>query len=324
MVRDVARSLQKNNAYLYGSYVYKNIIREYCESNFNEKPEINKIIPRYTRNVDETIKNYNKKYYNPTIYPEYKDRMIEIDSINCYMIDVDFKNLKEHLEKDGYDIKIKSSTTKDDETDLLNSSAKSTLSAFIIKFKSNYVLTNILKDFNYQIHVNIIHSKNNINFIAQEVFSRSNFECNTLALSPDNNYIIPYMAYEIDDPNEKLMKISTIIKDIRDKKTKIYQGSYNISKNIAKTIIEQNFNIYSDNFIIIDKNINELCIICHENFEKNNKHIKDINCNTHYCIKCYHDMINRSDFKEQCPVCKKDILTDPDEENVIAMMIELF
>jgi hypothetical protein len=323
MVRDVSRSLQKSNAYIYGSFVYKTIIRDHYESLFNSKPEIKKIRPKYSSNMDEQLKIYNNSYYNLDLFPEYKDRMIEFDYINCYMHTSDFENLKKNLEKEGYSMDILRKN-KNDINFLEETSAKSTLLTIIIKFKSNYLLKSILKNFNYQVCVNIIHNNDSINDIANEVFELSTFECNTLVLSPDNNYIIPSTIHELDEPYEKFIKINNIISDIKNKTTRIYYGNYNISKNMIKYILDQNINIYSDNFIVVDDYDNETCIICLDNFKETNKHIKDINCNTHYCFKCYNEMINRDDFQETCPVCGKDVLNDPIEDNIVTVMAELF
>jgi hypothetical protein len=349
MIENIVKILKKHKAYLYGSYVYKSIIRNNSVNLFHEEiwfknfdnielpiepvyngfdrvkynEDINKFIQevenwqiRNRKSWDERDKEYNESYYNPDKLPEYKDRMIEYDSIDCYMTDYNFEKLKDVFEKSDYSFDI-------------NMYEKSDYHRFGYMYEKNtYFMAEIIlkseitKD--YQLKLNIIYSKDIDNTI-KSLFKNFQFDCDRLIMTPYNNFVIIDKFRKTQDQCQNYIKICKIIEDIKKKITKlvdVHHDHQNIEKNKLKYILNQGLNIYNEHFITVDKS-DEMCIICLEKCNKNKKYIKDIDCSAHYCIKCYDIMTNHKDFAEECPMCKSDIHLSDIEINFIKAMIEL-
>jgi hypothetical protein len=335
MVENIVKILKKHKAYLYGSYVYKTIIRNHYEKlfsnvvkphsklkcNWADVPEFNGDLIKYIEDVhkhredlikksiqlnkewDECTEEYYESYYNLGIFPEYKDRMIEYDSIDCYMTYDDFENLKDVFEKSDY-----------------------SLTVYMYQKNTYFIAKIILKSqmtTEYEIKINISYSEN-IDNMANIIFKKSIFECNAIVISPYDNFMIINEIIGTSDPHRNFIKIGEIVEDIKKKTTKVIDyWDTNVTKNKVEYIINQGFNIYSEYFTTIDKK-DEICIICHENCKRNKKNIKDNICNTYYCIKCYDIMINHDNFEDQCPVCKSDISSSDIEMKVIKVLTEIY
>jgi hypothetical protein len=261
------------------------------------------------------LEKYNKKYYDENVIPEYKERLLNIDSIDCYMTENNYKKILCIFDKNGYNIENVGEISR--RTNHLYESPICFSNKFLISFKANNLLKEIIKNFNYSISLNVIYGNADISTISNEIFNSTDFECNTLVISPDNNYILPGNYYIFDNPDDKINKIHKIIKDITKKRTKIYYVEYDISEPYLVNLLNEGFDIYSDTFETKTCNIEQKCMMCYEYIEKDLKHIKDANCDTHYCFECYHDMISDPDFNDACPVCGNDISSNPFEHYVI-------
>jgi hypothetical protein len=335
MIENIIEILKKHKAYFFGSYVYKKIIRENSKSLFSDivKPHSKIVcnwpnIPAYTGDLlkyseeliehreklniilkqkdkewEECDKDYDNLYYNPSIFPEYKDRMIEYDSIDCYMTYDNFENLKDVFEKSDYSLTI-----------------------YMYQKKKYFTARIVLKSkiiLDYEIKININYSEDISNMI-DEIFKKSIFECDVLIISPYDNFMIMNEITGTSGPRGNFIKVGKIIDDITKKITKILDSwDSRITKNKIEYILNQGFNIYTDYFTTVDKN-DEMCIICHEDCKKNKKNIKDIVCSAHYCIKCYDTMINREDFTQECPVCKSDVAPSDIELKIIKTILEIY
>lgn len=315
MCMSVSKVLQQANAYIYGGFVRDYIIHDYNAEKFYE-----------IYGYHDTLDIY-KKYNDPTVLPEFIDRKIYINDIDCYMTKEDYLNIIEVFNKNNYECIIKDTKPA---TFYFGNTVKCIQgyhhSKLIIKFKVAEALQSIINQYKYSVNVDVIYADVNINKIHKEVTSHIDFECNSLVLNTDNSFKLAYYGCNVElRPLEKMEKLSSIIYDIKNKKAKLLIANENsIADFRIHKIQQKGFKIYTKNFEICHytpDTDDDICTICRDDIKKN--YIRDSDCNARFCFKCYNELITNENYNGRCPQCDNNKYATRREKMLVESLARL-
>lgn len=294
MMLEVERILLSNGAYIYGGFVRDKIIHDHNAIEFYKK-------------IGEAV-NKEQSYLDPEYLPEYKDRRILPYDIDCFMTNNNLKELKTALISKQYTVTIKKNGKA---KFYLNQTQNIDLyhTKILIKPKIHNFFTDIINVDSLVLDIDVLHGDKPITKIYRELSNNFDFECNSLIITPDNEYKLAYFIARSLDPKSKLDKITKIIDDIIHKRA--------IALDIPPMI--RTYKMFIKEFDIITSNyqltkiVNKYdghCIICHGECDVNKYCIKDSNCDAHFHLTCYLSMVSHQSFTQECPMCKKNINID--------------
>ena len=276
----IQQLIQQLNGVIFGGYVRDKIIHDFYALQYYTKCSAEYKNEKY---------NYNK-YNDPNFLPETKDRMIIPYDIDCYMKPHQIEHFKNLLRNSLLEF-IEEKSENYEHTKLY------------ISFKLNPIIESnieILKKI--VIKVDIIHTQLLIN-------KPLDFECNSLILTPDNEYkLCKFLLISCKDPMTKIDKFNEIYNNILARKTKILSpqvADYRIQHMLNKNWIISSDNITltkSINYKATDKTDTTVCYICLENISSSGGHFNC--CKRFIHLDCMEHIVTSNYGK--CPLCRSE------------------
>lgn len=322
MTNDVAKTIQKGGGYIYGGFNRDSILHNKAASAY------------YSSHQEDDMYEAKEEYNNRQYKPEFIDRLIAINDIDCFMTEESFEELSQVMRENGYQFEV----IKHNSARFYFANGNVELSALkhsklTVKFNTNDVLSSLLKNCCYYVSVDVLYGDKSIQEIQKIVSKNMDFECNSLILDPFGNYTFAHdvkINNSFNDPMKKLAQLQQVINDIEKKKAVLLdtknKGVYHY--RIVK-MIEKGFTIHTKNFSVIDYVITEeekeaKCCLCLDEIANTKKHVKDIDCNARFCIPCYDRMISNNNYNAKCPLCRKLRVHTIRQENIIGSLAMIY
>lgn len=299
MAKSVSRLISEAGGYIFGGFIRDSIIHDEAAKSFYSS----------VHNIDNSGDDIYHLYNDKNILPEFNDRLLQINDIDCYMTTKELPNIEKILEKNQYYIEFKRekpvkfyfANGEEIQSDLK-------LTKAIVKFKTNEVLQSVVNKYDYYIKLDIIHGHTTSFEIYKTISANMDFECNSLILTPENNYIIAGSDFKSLDPIEKLKKIEYIISFIKEKKAVLFNktNKFGVYESRVEKMLKKGFSIITRNTINIKNDGEQTCIICMNDISVKLIHTKHIHCSARFCVKCFIKLITHENYKNDCPLCKRD------------------
>jgi hypothetical protein len=315
MMLAIEREIIGNGGNIFGGFVRDKIIHNDAADNFYDH--------MIKQGITGDSVEFQLKYNDVTVLPEYKERCIMPSDIDCYMDSEQIKNVIDSLKKKNYNVKVKKTgqanfyffvrSTNIDISKLIHTK-------LIIKMDCNQYISDIFNLNDFEVNVDLIHAKRSDKVNIYDILSSNiEFECNSLFINSNNEIRLSNRIASYLNPIEKLKKINDVITDIKLKKTKVYQDSNNVIPVFRwEKMISKGWKVSSLYFEFMkDTEYDGHCIICHDNISKEHFHIKDCNCDARFHLGCYLKMNKHTEFKQECPMCKSQSFINTIEASVI-------
>lgn len=297
--------LLDNDISIFGGYVRDKIIHDHNADEF------------YVETMECSSLEQQQKYDDMSFLPEFGDRVCIPNDIDCYTEKMCLKKLGKSFH--ARELTIKSIKTQKanfyiKSLNILNQNRENNdlmHTKLIIGFLVSPYLQRVIGDISkYDIKIDIIHSKCSETSVYKSL-KAIDFECNSLILTPEREYKLCYGMHYTDkvrirnSPMENHKRIDAIICDILEKKAKVVLYSEIPLYRLAH-FMKKRWTIQTEGFDIVENknsDSNGHCLICHDNFDDNEYHIKDGLCEARFHIKCYHLMITDRNYDFKCPMC---------------------
>ncbi len=322
LTKKLIEIIQNSNGYIFGGAVRDMLLHNYNAEEFYLKiskdllEELNETELTESEK-DNKVSNWDLndkplKYNNPEIYPEYIDRFLYPNDIDCFMsleskkiflmmLRIHRLRFKEITKEEPLKIYMEN---------IDNSNRRLKIQKFQVTLDLEDLFISVMK-FNPKempiINIDIITQDNYIRDFYPP-FGEVDFECNSLLLTPTNNYILtPHLNLEINTAKHKLYKIQQIIKDIENKTAKVINNKVplyrvdKMKKNGWKIIA--NFKDKSYILQIKDTEEEEICPLCCDKFNKGEYYLKRSCCKSSiYHQDCFNKLIELN-IRKCCPLC---------------------
>lgn len=300
----IEKILREHDAYIFGGYVRDKIIHDYHAEQF------------YINDYD--IDRYNDNTY----YPEHKERCLIPKDIDSFMTTPNMHKFIKTLKVKNYSIKV----ILEQPANLYfntNKLSKLMYSKLLIFPKVHDFLKELINTLVYTIEVDIIHINDTNIDLYTRLLDNYDFECNSLIITPLNEFRLPFNIGKYLNPNEKITKITKICEDIIKHRAIMCMSNikniprFRIDKMLSKGWIVNIIELKLENVSVADDN----CIICIGELTTNSCMIKDQKCTGGYHPHCFLRMVKHEEFKHKCPICSTPFRhISEDMKN----MIELF
>jgi len=302
MMLAIESAILENGGNIFGGYVRDKIIHDSEADQFYDYMNKDGVAPGSAE--------FQYKYNDLSLYPDCKGRCIIPSDIDCFMDFSSIKNMMETLKKKKFELKVKKSGPANlyfFERSQDNNIASLDHTKLVVKFDCHDLVNEMFCMFDFQIEVDIIHSKSERNIDMYDVLSSNiDFECNSLIINSNNEYRLSKKIGKHLNPSEKIKKINEIINDIKMMKAIVVKENKNaIPLYRWEKMINKGWKTSSPYFEIVkDIEYDGHCIICHGDIETSKFHIKDCNCDARFHMGCYLNMNKHENFKSECPMCK--------------------
>lgn len=298
MAKDVSKNILNSGGYVFGGFIRDSILHDEAAKSFYS-----------VYNKDNCSENVCKLYNDKNILPDFNDRLILPNDIDCYMNSDNLPNLEKILKNNHYSIEFKREKPLKfyfSNGDEINSNLS--LTKAVVKFMTNDVLQTIVNNYDYHVKIDIIHGNVSPLEIYKNISYNLDFECNSLILTPENNYIIAGSDFSNLDPVEKIEKLKKIISSIKEKKAVLFNKNKYVGVNEFRVekMIKKGFNIVTNNTVNLKEDIENTCIICMNDISIKKIHTKHIHCNGRFCVGCFIKLVTHRNYKYSCPLCKRD------------------
>ncbi len=316
--------IQNSNGYIFGGAVRDMILHNYNAEEFYLKiskdflEDLNKTdlseIEKDNKVSEWDLNDKQLKYNNPEIYPEYIDRFLYPNDIDCFM-SLESKKIFLMMLR-IHRLRFKEITKEEPLKIYMEHISDLHRRLKIQKFQVTLDLEDLfisVMNFNVKempiINIDIITQDNSIKDLYPP-FGAVDFECNSLLLTPTNNYMLsPHLFLDINTAKHKLYKIQEIIKDIENKTAKVVEQVplYRVDKmkkNGWKIIAK--FKEKSYILELKDSEEEEICPLCCDKFKKGEYYLKRSCCKSSiYHQDCFRDLIDLN-IRKCCPLCLDD------------------
>jgi hypothetical protein len=316
MMLDIEKIILANGGNIFGGFVRDKIIHDSAAEIFYEYMQ--------SIGIDSKSSEFQLKYNDITFNKDTNDRCILPSDIDCFMSTSEIKKMIEYIESKNYIVKIFRESPanlyifKNSSDENINSLKHSKLT---IKFNYNDILSDIFNMNDFVINIDIIHSDNNEVNIYDILSSNIDFECNSLIITSDNEYKLSKTLSLACNPGEKLKKIHNIINDIKLKNAITVEkyGPNNIPSYRWEKMILKGWKTTSQYFEILNgEEYDGHCLICHDNIDPLNYHIKDVCCDARFHMGCYLKMHRHKNYKSECPMCKCSSFISKTDDTLIS------
>ena len=252
----------------------------------------------------------SKKYGDLTYKPEFIGRLCLPNDLDFYMNTNKVDSFLQGLE-DRY---LQTFNINDPESNKYKKNLP--LDVYHIKlsvrFKTNSILANILPSHKLSVNIDIIHTKNIS--LYQPPFGKIDVECNCLMISPKKEYVVSSSIIAANAPPEdKIEKLTAILKDITNKETHIVDRDCDPYRLIR--MLNKGWKINASYVIFFKTPISELtddkseerCIICLDNMIDKTIQVKFTCCNARWHRECLQKYLSNYDKSKlpKCPQCSK-------------------
>lgn len=311
---DVGDHILKAGGSIYGGFVRDRIIHDHHADHFYQN----------VNSQGYTFKHIQELYGDKSFLPEHADRCLLPHDIDCFISNTNLVLFLKSMSKE-YILKVKRSApanlyfgTHSGCTMLLHSKMS-------VSLKVNKILKSTVDTRPYTIDLDVIHADDSIN-IYKELSQNFDFECNSLILTPQNEFQLSHSIAEFLNPFEKIKKMDSIIADIKSKKAVMVNtvGSTGVPHHRIVKMILKGFRMESMSFEVMrEKYADGYCIICHSEIDEKRHHIKDRNCDARCHSRCFISMIDHENFRNECAICKCQCFVSSEEKKAIELVSEL-
>jgi hypothetical protein len=259
------------------------------------------------------------KYDDENYLPQYKDRLVIPNDIDCFMPTNALDLLRTAFKEAGLAI-LKEDTREFKNYFWMSDEDKEKhelqLTRMSIGFKMSKVLYSILPSNikNLNVKVDIVHTKN----MTPEIdppFGMIDFECNALILGKGMELRLSKAINFAESPLEYFEKLKEIVEDIHKKRAIGCEASPIFRTHKMSSVGWHIYDDYEENhtYQIIPKSKLEndsVCLVCLSNF-KHEGAVKRFCCNALYHGMCMRRMVynKKVAFKNQCPMCRDPFST---------------
>lgn len=313
MMMEIKRSIQNVGGFIFGGMVRDQIIHDHHATCF------------YDSIVGKNFIDIDGIYSDPNYLPEHSDRCIVPEDIDCFMTTTQLKKLYEtELKTKNYSVRIKKDQQanlyflKENVTELQHTKLE-------IKFCVNKILESELSTSKYRVNVDVIHTDNPAIDMYERLSANFDFECNSLILTPGENYRLCASMNNYISAAEKSRKIVDIIEDIKMKKAKILPDLHKVPSYRVAKMYHKGWTIEGRSFHTIKQSIpyDGHCLICHETIGTDVQHVKDKHCDARFHPKCYVSMIKHDGFQHKCPLCMHSCCITVNEETALTTITDI-
>ena len=314
MMIDVGNHILSAGGSIYGGFVRDRIIHDHHADHFYEN----------VNNQGYTFKHIQDLYADRNFLPEHVDRCLLPHDIDCFISDRNLVNFLKSLSKE-YTIKVKRSAPANIYFGTHSGCSLLLHSKISVTFKVHKILKATVDLRPYTVDLDVIHAHESVN-IYKELSRNFDFECNSLIITPQNEFQLSHSISEFMNPFEKIKKIESIIADIRNKKAVMVNNPDSTTgvphHRIVKMILK-GFRLESMSFEVMTEKYEGYCIICHAEIDEKKHHIKDRNCDARCHSKCFIRMVEHEHFKNECAICKCQCFVSSEEKKAIAIVSDL-
>ncbi len=260
-------------------------------------------------------------YQQEDYLPRLNDRFLVPNDIDCFMSTNSLEQLKSKLQQNNeFNVRIfRHGSLRIYIPDIDAAASHLKITRLIITHKlPKSIQFEIVGDPHF--YIDVIHQENIGGLFPP--FGNIDFECNSLLLTPTNDYIIsPYLKNSFGrmlSPREKLDKVEDIIEDIEKKRAVVVSR---VPLTRAKKMMDKDWEIVHycdrdpflvdalDNAIILTQKpiIDSKCSLCLDDFAEKDYRLKRPCCNAGvYHQNCWRDFM-ASNATKCCPLCRSNL-----------------
>lgn len=291
LMKTIVQSVHEVNGTVFGGYVRDSIIHDHYASEFYSKAE------------------ELHRYSDVTYMPELALRTHMPKDIDCFILSSNLSAFKNSLKKKKLDIyPVNENTTN---IYFLNIPIQVKHINFKIAFAMNSILKSTIDTKPFEILIDVLHSDVQM----EPPFKVLDFECNSLVLTPTNDYKLCNLIPTIS-PLDKITRMNEIINNIVQKETYVF-GKDVCYKRINR-MLDKRWKISGPKSVLyrIDTETDEVCSICLDQYKIYDA-IVSIRCckGSKMHRKCAHKMINENFTK--CTICREEIDFTPADKKIM-------
>lgn len=305
MMKEIVGCLQEIGAEVFGGFCRDKILHDHYADTYYSQCS--------SELEGEACFDSMTRYTDPAFHPDtYEGRCTLPEDIDCFMLTNKIERFVKLLSSKLFSVK------KVFDNALANSylgCAKDVRhTRLCISFAVNPMLQEAYKLSKHNVIVDIVHSSNK----KELPLGGIDFECNAIILTANDDYMISnkLLPSFMNGPKYKLDKLVNIIEDIKNKRAVTLND--NVPAYRIRRMLYKGWTVVSANSVTYPKNTSYegYCIVCHDTLDKACQ-FKARCCDARYHGKCMREFVNNTSFKNECPVCKKQIRLFATEKNML-------
>ena len=321
LMSSIVKLIQKNNGIIFGGYVRDRLIHDHYACEYYEN----------FYKCDNVIGG--DSYSNLDVHPESSLRTLLPNDIDCYMTSQTLPAFISDLKDNMLCVTAQGMKESDAAETIVAGATAAKLyfpdaqlpenlkhTKLIVTFAVHPLLKTTLVPRQYEVKIDVIHSEQAL----APPFGKIDFECNSIILTPDNEFKLCHIYSKLD-PREKIIKLNSIIKDILHQRTRILYEK--VATYRIESLLEKNWTISSSNISVCNVNKNhkdDVCFLCldevmAEGKADGEKLVYSFRCcNSVMHKKCMCEFIEK-DRTSKCPMCRDMKFMQDDDKKIIEL-----